>query len=1491
MIELKTGEHPSKSRGQAMVEYALIMALLAISFGFAIAATGPAIGNVFCNVVHNLGGTEVGTPGGQCGNDAPDLIADGGDPAKFWATVTWVAGHPQGETPFPTPIRRAPTSVGGGLQTSTYTPTPSDTPTVTNTPTYTNTPTETLVPTAGPSPTTSDFTFTVPFVDQISKPEWWRMDLADDWKAQWYNSQSHGSVDAVNGWPITFSQPKNTTTFAAANSFTFDWSTGSPSSDTGVTATNNFGVSFTRTFQLTQATSYVFSIQSDDMANVYLDGQTPPILWNTSYNGTFTATVAIGSGMHTVKIDYGENSGSANITFSMTPGATTAGTPDVAEQDNSCSWGQTSGTNNPVSVSFMFEANPGQATWPTGQTCYLELRGDVDLSGHANPQLSFWDIWDFLAASNVTAQLQIGKYSLVSGNVDRTAFNWQTIASHSTGSRNYAWTRNEIDLTPYKASLGDLVTFRFVIGSTSPSTPFRWFIDDVQIVDGPTSGSTFTVNKTWNLDSIDQMDDFIFDGDSNRTIQKYGLTNTTEAWRWQLTSTNAHSGMGWDDSPSYNYQNITGLSTNNPSGTTVSSTDTQPRIHFLQFKNPIDMTGVLPADTDGDTGNPLLTFWQAYDIKSNASIRVEYYDTGTSTWTTIPNQGMLIDYSVPTGTSRTNLTMQPVQIDLTNIPNWSTATFKLRFAMYVDGAATQFGEGWYIDDIKLEREKSSAYMAYPFVDTAENATFTATTWQAIGGKWNKTTEKGGALNSATAYSDSPLTQYDPGDTQELQMKYAIDLLHDSPTNTTDSAGRAAAVNPVLTFWHQRSVTTGATFSVEMWTASSNTWTQIWLYNSSSDPFPTEKAWQRVEINLVTAVQLADGGKTWANITSNADSVTNDDDIKIRFRFDSGSSVSADGVYVDEIHIENASTTAQKLWPVASGGNGQYVDSIENVSPLILPGTWSSRWYAGGQWNTTSVSGFYKSSSLALADSPSGNYLDNSFSALEMVPIVDMTSTPAGSRPMLTFWTRYNIGQNASFRVDIAYKDGTTAGTANNYDRIGGWSSWTTQPMMVGVPAPSNVLGGSSAAVVYTWLRGQVDLSSYIGKQIRVRFVASVPSGATLADGQYLDEIAFTYSPSQITVPMVDNAQTTTNWVTEGTWGLASDYFLGSGSSSTDFGSYSWIGTYYDCELMKRAADACNNNTGNVSTTMRHILDDNTDYTVSDPYVTTGGKIGPETGLSQITDINFNWSDGVNRPLSNASSVGTSNQSSDSPLQPGFDDTFVVRWTRTVDLNPGTYSFTTASDDGVNVIISDRTGITGLTATTRTGMTNAGYVINNWTDHGPSLNYGTFTVTAAMTRTLVVEYYENWGGAEIILNATNSSYSFTDSPNTPTGLPDPNAFTQVDSIYPGNSSLMLNGYLNLSAASNPVLSYQRLYDIANNGTFSVEVSTDGGFTWTILESITGSANRMLPNQNWEQSSVSLNSYKTANVMIRFRMDTRSVSSSQDGVYLTDIRVTP
>jgi hypothetical protein len=42
---------------------------------------------------------------------------------------------------------------------------------------------------------------------------------------------------------------------------------------------------------------------------------------------------------------------------------------------------------------------------------------------------------------------------------------------------------------------------------------------------------------------------------------------------------------------------------------------------------------------------------------------------------------------------------------------------------------------------------------------------------------------------------------------------------------------------------------------------------------------------------------------------------------------------------------------------------------------------------------------------------------------------------------------------------------------------------------------------------------------------------------------------------------------------------------------------------------------------------------------------------------------------------------------------------------------------------------------------------------------------------------------------------------------------------------------------------------------------------------------------------EQRNIDLSGYRQAHVMIRFRLDTRAASSTGDGVYITNINITP
>ena len=102
-----------------------------------------------------------------------------------------------------------------------------------------------------------------------------------------------------------------------------------------------------------------------------------------------------------------------------------------------------------------------------------------------------------------------------------------------------------------------------------------------------------------------------------------------------------------------------------------------------------------------------------------------------------------------------------------------------------------------------------------------------------------------------------------------------------------------------------------------------------------------------------------------------------------------------------------------------------------------------------------------------------------------------------------------------------------------------------------------------------------------------------------------------------------------------------------------------------------------------------------------------------TGLAlSRTDatVNFDWGTG-----SPGSGVGS--------------DNFSVRWQGQVQpLYTETYRFSTASDDGVRLWV------------------NGQLLVNNWTDHPPTLNSGTIALTAGQKYDIKLEYYEHLEGA-------------------------------------------------------------------------------------------------------------------------------------------------
>ena len=132
------------------------------------------------------------------------------------------------------------------------------------------------------------------------------------------------------------------------------------------------------------------------------------------------------------------------------------------------------------------------------------------------------------------------------------------------------------------------------------------------------------------------------------------------------------------------------------------------------------------------------------------------------------------------------------------------------------------------------------------------------------------------------------------------------------------------------------------------------------------------------------------------------------------------------------------------------------------------------------------------------------------------------------------------------------------------------------------------------------------------------------------------------------------------------------------------------------------------------------------------------------------------------------------------------DTFSVRWTGWVQpRTTGAYTFFTLSDDGVRLWVNNQ------------------LLINNWTDHGPTEDSGTISLSAGELYVVKLEYYEKGGAATI-----NLSWS---GPNQPKEiipsiqLPIPNPITiHLDALYP---QILPGSWIVLS-----IPEYQELYRV-------------------------------------------------------------------------------
>ena len=154
---------------------------------------------------------------------------------------------------------------------------------------------------------------------------------------------------------------------------------------------------------------------------------------------------------------------------------------------------------------------------------------------------------------------------------------------------------------------------------------------------------------------------------------------------------------------------------------------------------------------------------------------------------------------------------------------------------------------------------------------------------------------------------------------------------------------------------------------------------------------------------------------------------------------------------------------------------------------------TSQWTTGTGWDTTSVAHTPPSS---FTDSPSGNYAANADNSLTTVNQIDLSGF---NHAELRFWTKWAVEPTWDFAsVEISTNNGSTWTTMHSsLSHSGSGRSGSKQP--------SSAWGYESYTPGLTWVAQTIDLNSYAGTQIKLRFRVAA-DGGDQRDGFSVDDI-------------------------------------------------------------------------------------------------------------------------------------------------------------------------------------------------------------------------------------------------------------------------------------------------------------------------------------------------------------------------------------------------
>ena len=169
-------------------------------------------------------------------------------------------------------------------------------------------------------------------------------------------------------------------------------------------------------------------------------------------------------------------------------------------------------------------------------------------------------------------------------------------------------------------------------------------------------------------------------------------------------------------------------------------------------------------------------------------------------------------------------------------------------------------------------------------------------------------------------------------------------------------------------------------------------------------------------------------------------------------------------------------------------NHNYEDSLEVL--YTTDASSISGWTNSGSRNWGISTTQFISAPSSIHDSPTGSYSNNASYILTNNTIINLTNANAA---YLTFYCKWNIEDNYDYAEVMALDVATNIATplCGRYTVAGSTNQDVGNPLYDGVQN--------------TWVHENIDLSDYLGKQIKIRLRLVTDAGST-ADGFYFDDM-------------------------------------------------------------------------------------------------------------------------------------------------------------------------------------------------------------------------------------------------------------------------------------------------------------------------------------------------------------------------------------------------